>query len=218
MKDPISDIIAWIENSLATYYKFSPLSSANFHLISRHELEEGLGLAIKTRAGVYVSGEGDDLYLGLHINHEISENLKKYDPRQKLTHENLDAFCILVEEVSHFHLILNRIANNKNVSLIELESLGEIDKVLLSYLMLAEQTRSCYLLPLARKIFDTASILVEDERREIYEKASNIAAKFWFRAIDKGLHPFEEVRRYLVHAYNNRDLSTVDAAEIKIAA
>jgi hypothetical protein len=101
------------------------------------------------------------------------------DPRAALTDANLDAFCVLVEEISHFHLILNRAQAGLEVTKLELEWQGEVDKLLVSGLFLERQSGQSYLLPLARKLYDLAAVTAVDD--QLYEEATKYAARFWFQ-------------------------------------
>lgn len=193
---PLADIVAWVEEEVSRYYKFEPQAQAASHLLTSDELREVLDKEASERAGVYITNQGEDIFLGIHFDASIINAIQHQDPRVKLDSGNLDAFCMIIEEVSHFHLMLNRLQKGTDVSRVELESLGEIDKVLLSYIALAQQVNGCQLLPLARKIYDYSYIVAHESQKPVYEKASSVAARFWFRAIDKRLDPLgEEIGR-----------------------
>ena len=96
----------------------------------------------------------------------------------ELSDANLDAFCVLVEEVSHFHLIVNRAEAKLPVTKLELEWQGEVDKLLLCALLLQKQSGDPHVLPLVRRLFDEA-LIISDHNRQRYEEATRFAARFW---------------------------------------
>ncbi len=213
-----AQIVAWVEEEISRYYRFDANTSAVDHLVSAEDLKSVLGKDAEERAGVYLTEADGDIFLGVHFASDIIQSLQDQDPRRGLSNSNLDGFCMVVEEVSHFHLLLHRMHKNISVSRLELESLGEIDKVLISYIALQKQQANCQLLPLVRMIYDGSRIVATESQKHLYEQASAVAARFWFRAVEQGLDPFGELRDYLVTAYRHHDLTTVNALDIKRAA
>lgn len=190
-------VIDYVEQRLAEFYGFDLLARAQDHLVSRSELTHSLGQTVaslpefQARAGVFLQepGSGGDLYIGIHYDSAITDRLAEHDPLRRLDDHNLDAFCILVEELSHFHLILNRMERGQGVSKLELEWQGEVDKLLISAVTLADQAGDLHLSPLARKLFDQAQILGENQ--ELYWQATRHAARLWFAVAQtaEGLTP-----------------------------
>ena len=179
-------VVDRVEAELAQFYGFEPLCRAAEHLIDLDELRAAMGDRVtnlpefSARAAVFLSADtrAQELFIGIHFSDSISSTLTIADPLTRLADENLDQFCVIVEEVSHFHLILNRMAHEQNVSKLELESQGEIDKLLVAALTLARQCGDSHILPLARRLYDQAEIVGGD--RELYWQATKHAARFWF--------------------------------------
>ncbi len=196
-----------VERRLADFYGFVPLAEAKNHLVSRVELAKSLGSSVEAlpefqaRGGVFLqeSAATDDLFIGIHYDDAIGAKLEVHDPLARLDNDNLDEFCTLVEELSHFHLILNRQKQNRGVSKLELEWQGEVDKLLMSATLLEAQAGKFHLSPLARKLFDDAIIVSEDY--ELYWQATRHAARFWFAAASRneGLSP--RLREILRQSY-----------------
>lgn len=204
----VPTIVAEVEQRLAEFYGFARAADAADHLVTRDELKETLGDLVTTlpefdsRAGVFVMENTDDksdLYIGIHLDEAICAQLEAADPTERLDDGNLDAFCVLVEEISHFHLILNRVAKEFPVSKLELEWQGEIDKLLVSALTLKEQAGDLHLEALARKLYDTAVITSADTR--LYWEATKYAARFWREATRAGEDIGPRVRELLRAGY-----------------
>jgi len=197
------DTINFIEDHLTDFYGFKKHSTVTNHLISRIELESLLGEnanshpEYNSRAGVWFSQE-DDFFIGLTFSPSLIESIEKFDPSVSLQQNNLDAFCILIEEISHFHLILNRASTNSVISKLELEAQGEIDKLLISNLLLLSQTGKSHMAALSRVLYDNSQIISEEKNR--YELATKFAARFWNQCIEERTE-IEEIQRQLKENY-----------------
>ena len=148
MTKSVEGIVSYIENILSEYYSFLPIVSATSFMIN----DAGLSAFNATekintddfsvdRGSVLVVNDGDeqDVFIGLHIADNIVQSLEASDPLQSLDGHNLDKFCLLVEELSHFHLILNRISDKKTVSRLELVvQVSKLFFCLIFYLELSE--------------------------------------------------------------------------------
>ena len=222
----LATLFADIEGRLAEIYGFSPRASAIEHLVTREELVATLGDGVATlpefqaRAGVFLTTmepvealQDQDLFIGIHIDPPALGALASVDPGTALTDVNLDPYCLVVEEVSHFHLILNRLDQKRGVSKLELEWQGEIDKLLLCASTLAEQKGDLHLLPLARRLFDQGHLTGVDA--ELYWQATRHAARFWFEALRGegrgGLsHRLKSLLRRVYHAPWAEKVATID--------
>lgn len=205
----VTRIIDYVEHRLAAFYGFALLARASDHLATKAELAASLGRGVeslpefKARAGVFLKEPGDsgELFIGVHYDDDVLARLDRNDPLARLDDRNLDAFCVLIEELSHFHLILNRMERNQGVSKLELEWQGEVDKLLVSAVTLEAQAGDLHLSPLARRLFDHARITGEDQ--ELYWQAHRQAARLWFAVAQRaeGLTPrLREILRQSYHA------------------
>lgn len=206
--DSLPRIISEVERSLAEFYAFEPGSEAASHLVSKDELKASLGRDVEAlpefqaRAGVFLKNErDDDLFIGIHLDESIKTRLETADPTRRLDDGNLDAFCVLVEEISHFHLILNRALDRRSVTKLELEWQGEIDKLLVCAITLKAQAGDSHVEPLARRLYDSAAIVAAD--RDLYWEATRHAARFW-RSPDRQREPLgAAVRALLRRSYRS---------------
>lgn len=131
------------------------------------------------RAATIVDQHNDDtLHLGIHLDQTIRDELKNISPLISLSSINIDTFCVVAEEVSHFTMLTQRAINEHPVSHLELEFQGEIDKVLLASLVLYDQLKHNHWQSLVRLIFDCGRMIRNEEH---YEAANRYAAKFWHR-------------------------------------
>ncbi|MBM4251250.1 MAG: hypothetical protein FJ146_04725 [Deltaproteobacteria bacterium] len=183
----IGRIVDQIEIELSKYYGFLPLARASHHVISDGWVEAAIkGELLRldhpaARGSVYVASDlgSDEIYIGIHLSDSICHPLRMQDPLANLTDTNLDEFCVIVEEVSHFHLIANRTMVGRSVSRLELEFQAEIDKVIVAATFLLNQVGDSHLRPLVNKLFDQSRIIAEGQ--EHYWEASKFAARFWYQ-------------------------------------
>lgn len=181
-KDSFDTILSKIEDELARCYGFVISISARDCLTQSAEAK-AIAAAGNNRAAtlIYQNPGEDELQLGLYFQPKLIETLSAHDPSDQLNHENLDAFCVAVEELSHFHLIANRAYSNQVVSRLELEWQGEIDKWLMSGSFLEKQTGNPHFAQLTRLIFDQ-SICIGFER-DHYEEAHRLAALYCYKLL-----------------------------------
>ncbi len=204
----IGRIVDHVEGELCAFYGFLPRARASEHLISDAWIAEAARFNLfrldhpNERGGVYLTSESveDELYIGIHLAQSVTVPLTRHDPICSLSDTNLDEFWVLVEEVSHFHLIINRASVGRPVSKLELEFQAEIDKVIISAIFLRTQVGDCHLLPLVRKLFDQARIVSNDY--ELYWKATRHAARFWFHQLQTEPQLTERLQEILRRRYD----------------
>lgn len=127
-------------------------------------------------ATLFVEGESM-LDLGVSFSAEIAGQIEGSDPSTVISNQNIDAFCVLIEEISHFHLIVDRGMQERKISKLELEWQAEIDKILVCASLLVEQTGRSHLNALYHLIYNHGTIISEDV--DLYNQATRFAAKFW---------------------------------------
>ncbi|MEZ4742547.1 MAG: hypothetical protein R3B45_08880 [Bdellovibrionota bacterium] len=184
MSKHFKKIIKSIEVELSEYYGFAIDHSASDHLVNEDEikiLQPNMDGAKIDRAGVLFQQEQSEVFIGLHFNSLIKDSLQ-LDPTHCLCNKNLDAFTVVVEELSHFHLLLNRMRANQKLSQLELEWQAEIDKILISGLFLQKSAGDPHIHALKKLIIDRSIITSNDE--ELYFNSSKYAHRFWQDFID----------------------------------
>lgn len=209
MRQTFSGIVNSIEYMLSEYYRFAPVVSASGYMINDAVLSDinSEGKINKAdfqadRGSVLFLNEGEesDLFIGLHIADRVVETIEGCNPLQCLNGENLDVFCLLVEEISHFHLLLNRVSDRKNVTRLELEWQAEIDKLLVSSMILKKQSGFTHFNQLVTALFEDAQIT--NENNDLYKNAARYAAKFWHETIKNSGWSDEKVRNFLMKNYH----------------
>lgn len=123
----------------------------------------------------------------LHLSLRFSPGLSQYFtghecPSVRLTSGNLGLLAIIAEEVSHFHCMCQAAAFEIPVSRFDLELQAEFDKFLISSLFLKKQTGASHPVQLARLLFDSSTIY---QNADIYQRANNIAASWWWSQINQ---------------------------------
>lgn len=144
---PIGALATFLQRSLESSYRLPRGPDVARHLTH----DAGLRAACTGRApaGVDVVDEElllleeeGELFLALYLGESVLEALAQHDPREALHAGNLQAFLHLVEGVSHYRYVVDRAANQRRVTLLELELQAEIDKyVLLVQWLLAQRHR-----------------------------------------------------------------------------
>ena len=180
--------IARIEHSIAAYYGFDCLASVCDYLVTQEQLRAALTTAPdypewQAAGAVWLdnSSSREDLFIAVYFDAQIGQNITTYDPWRQLNNTNLASFCVLIEEISHFHLLLNKMVRGIDLPRLEMEMQGEIDKILICANLLYRQTGSCYLPPLLQKICDEPHPLVSG----LYEQANDHAATFFYRFLQR---------------------------------
>lgn len=174
-------LIESVEEQLARIYRFPLITSAVPFLMSKDQLVNGSSDIVAPRAAVFLTQVEDALEIGIYIQDEVLEILDRHHPHNELNLHNLDAYCVLIEELSHFHLLLQRCKNGRGVSKLELEWQGEIDKLLIAGLLMSEQRKMSCFKDLHKTIFEECTLSADP----VYQEASHYAAKCWHRLLPK---------------------------------
>ena len=189
--EPFTDLLEEVESFLTSYYGIDPLTTATDILLEKEHVADSLDThaseapraAVCLQESTNSPGDDPELFLGIYFETELIDRVLSENPLRSLNHKNLDAFCVLVEELSHFHLIFQRALQNREVSQLELEWQGEVDKFLFSAITLLHQQGNPHLYQLKSVLFDKADIV----NHERYEAANKLAAQFWEGVISKGV-------------------------------
>lgn len=139
---------------------------------------------------------GDTLHISVRISsdlaHYFAENLC---PSIKLTSSNLGLLAIIAEEISHFQCMCRAAESELSVSRFDLELQSEFDKFLIAAEFLEHQVGHHHPVQLARLLFDSSAIY---HNQELYDRANNIAASWWWSQINYYGNGLFEVRPDLI--------------------
>ncbi|RMD80491.1 MAG: hypothetical protein D6809_01075 [Gammaproteobacteria bacterium] len=130
--------------------------------------------------GLLLRQEGEELALSLYLDRALLARFAAHDPLRRLEREGLEAFCLVLEGVSHFVHLAWRAAQDRPVSLLELELQAEVDKYAVAAALLAEQNRGRVPAWLHRALFAGARFRPElaGEALRRYREADRAAAAF----------------------------------------
>jgi hypothetical protein len=124
---------------------------------------------------------GDDVSVGVVLEDSVRARLAAADPRVHLDGSNLDPFCVATEEVSHFVYLLFCAQAERQVTQLELELQGEVDKYLSSVFLLSLQNEGA-VSPLLRELlfrqYHLAGHVTDEEGQERYRRASDLAYRY----------------------------------------
>ncbi len=130
-------LAAELEEALARYYRFKLLANAP-EFLRLVNVDSGLlllDLGIDPGRGATVfNSAGEEISIAIYLAPELAERLGEVRYGQWPENKVLDAFLVLVEELSHFHLILARASRSETVRQVELEYQAELDKLLMASL------------------------------------------------------------------------------------
>ncbi len=128
-----------------------------------------------------VTQKGDDVSLGVVLEDSVCARIAASDPRVHLDGENLDPFCVVTEEVSHFVYLFFCARAARQVTQLELELQGEVDKYLSAVFLLSLQNEGAVAPGLRERLFRhyrLAAHVTDEEGRERYRKASDLAYRY----------------------------------------
>lgn len=204
----VHEIIRRIEQRLATFYDLSlPFEAGSFILpIVPTPLDNQPG-------GRLLVMNEDGLFLGVELNEAAADGVRDISPGNEMSLRQLAALSVVIEEISHFHLVVQRASAGLETSKLELEWQGEVDKLV----VLAALSTGGNLGKTLHRLHDILSgsfrvrsdLPAEDAAR--YEEATRYFECLWFRNLKPAItstaaantSPLEHpaVRQYLRRLY-----------------
>jgi hypothetical protein len=162
----------------------------------------------KVEEKLLVLEETDGMRISLYLSEPLLSFLNKNDPYVELNNENLNAFCIALEGVSHFTYLVWNASHNRPVSQLELEIQAEVDKFV-TVSELIQTNKSSIQWKLIRKTlfgdcrFDSS---LNDEELTRYQHANNFASNFCenLELSNTGGDRTQTVRNQLCRFYRKR--------------
>ncbi len=138
---------------------------------------ERLGVARAPREQLLLTEVDGALEIGLFIDDDSLDNLRRDDPSRALHDGNLGDFLLAVEGVSHFVYLVWRASADRPVSALELELQAEVDKYVTCLLTGDCADRSQQL---RRRLFHDFEYLedLEPQERARYEVANANASRY----------------------------------------
>ena len=140
-------------------------------------LREELAPGSSPDEALLVSESGEELHIALFLDERVLATLQR-TAAEPWSHERLSGFCAAAEGVSHFLYLAHRASSGGQVSQLELEAQGELDKYLAVLLQLWATGRRAASPALRRRLFETSTLRagLSPPERDRYRLASALAA------------------------------------------
>jgi hypothetical protein len=173
---PPPGLLLDVQRRLESLYALEAQAPVTEFLLSEEEAATYPGGGSRT----LVTQDGDLVSLAVVLDGGIFTLLAGADPRVRLDHDNLGAFCTLTEEVSHFVYLHFCARTSRSVTQLELELQAEVDKYLTAVFLLCLQNEGAVSPRLRELLFRryhlAARLTVEQAER--YRAASALAHRY----------------------------------------
>lgn len=149
----------------------------------------------------------NSLELGIHLSDTVRDSLRQFPAGQWVSWsgESLQAFTVATEEVSHFHYLRHHATHGRQVTQLELELQGEIDKFLIAYFTNPSPDSSAQFVELFERFFSQFRLQpgLSHEQQERYLEANRLARRYIHKlgAILRKPEAHEELLRRLRKFY-----------------
>jgi hypothetical protein len=169
-------LLADTQRRLEALYAIEPQPPVAGFLVPEEEAGRYPGGGSRT----LVAQDGEDLSVGVLLDPGVVRALRDTDPRVQLDHSNLQAFCVVTEEVSHFLYVLFCARVARSITRLELELQGEVDKYLCAAFVLSLQNDGAVAPGLRDLLFRHYRLAghLDAEQEERYRAASRLAERY----------------------------------------
>ena len=129
-----------------------------------------------------------EMAVSLYLDPALIDRLARQDPTERLHGGNVADCWAALEGVSHFLCVAWHADHDRPVSLLELEMQAEVDKYVVTYWLMQQQSPRRFPAELRRLLFDRAHVdpILAEGREALYRRASRYAEKFC-RGIERDL-------------------------------
>jgi len=198
-------VLAKLQKQLTDIYQVDRGLDVRDYLITDPRLARLLGqqsLMPNTEESVLLAQDGDGLALSVYLNQELLDRLDAANPMANLQLEQLNDFWIALEGVSHFNYLVWSASKDRSVTLLELELQAEVDKFVMSLLLVSKQGHIEFARQLHALQFEVSRIKpdLDQEQYERYTAASDYAGRFCHhlreRLIDGNERALSELRQF----------------------
>ncbi|ACY19058.1 hypothetical protein [Haliangium ochraceum] len=128
-------VLERLQRGLESTYRIDP-SLAIGDFVIDDAGRRALGVQRTPREQLLLSENQGDLELGVFVDAAVLETLRRHDPGESLHEDNFADFLLALEGVSHFVYVLWCARGQRQFSALELELQAEVDKYLISLLLL----------------------------------------------------------------------------------
>jgi hypothetical protein len=179
-------LVKTIQQQFQSIYQLPQDLSIEDFLINQKTLETAqeercdLISTARHRGFMLLFTEGEELHVGIYLHNQLIDNLRKHNPLLGLHEKNIDDFCILIEEVSHFLYTTWKARHDIKITKLEIELQAEVDKFILCSLYRAQNPDPTYRLPLIELLFEDYQLEknLSEESQQRYHTASRLARHY----------------------------------------
>jgi len=190
-----------------------------FHDIDRLSALQPVHGVRNSKELLFISESTDGLELSLYLDEPTVHELAKNNPFKCLNQDNLNAFCLVAEGISHFVYLIWSATHNRTVSQLELELQAEVDKYILCASMLANQANGKLPANLCDLLFERITYNSDLSReQELRYRLANDYANSYCRRLHHRMINFgesklitNEIRRFyrLWHQHKMKRINTL---------
>jgi hypothetical protein len=197
-----------IQQQFEAIYRLPPLLSIEDFLISQETLEQlaaqKQNLPLTRRGMMLLLPERDEMRVAIYLHNQVMDNLYTYNPFIGLNENNIQAFCIAVEEVSHFLYTTWKVQQSLPITTLELELQAEVDTFILCTLYHLSHGSAIFCSSLMEFLFDSFHVAhdLPSESQHRYSTANTLVRHYCYflddRFIKKSLFPLmmAEIRKF----------------------
>lgn len=198
-------MIADLQQRLNDLYQAAAGYDVRDFLITDPTLARYLGqdaMLTNTRETLLVAEDDEGLAVSLFLDGEMLDRLEEAKPLDRLRAAHLDDLWQVLEGVSHFNCVVWRAAQDRGVSLFELELQAEIDKFVSTVLLAVDQGHTDILSSLHGWLFEDVSYHdgLDAEQLDRYKAANDYAGRFCARLCGRllgdGERAISELRQF----------------------
>lgn len=160
----------------------------DFLVTDRAQLPQGAGDGHAEEELLVAPVVAGELALSLYLDPALLQRLAAADPLERLHGGNVADCLTALEGVSHFLYVVWNASHDRCVTLLELELQAEVDKFVVSHLLLRHQVPGHFPLELRRALFERSRVDPRvGSRAGMYREASGYAGRFC-RHLERSLH------------------------------
>lgn len=194
-----------LQRQLSDIYQVSRTHDVRDYLITDPVLAKIIGqdaVLTNSEETLLVAEDDEGLALSLFLDAEMLGRLESADPLNSLRADSLDDLWKVLEGISHFNCVVWKAAQDRTVTLLELELQGEIDKFVTTMMLALEQADTDLLNRLHGWLFDDVRFHAELDEDQLhrYRSANDYAARFCHglrrQLIDDGQLALSELRQF----------------------
>lgn len=198
-------MLAELQQQLSDIYQVDSAHDVRDFLITDPTLAKCIGqdaMLSNTDETLLVAEDDQGLALSLFLDGDMLARLEAANPFDRLQSGLLDDLWKVLEGVSHFSCVTWKAAQDRTVTLLELELQGEIDKFVTTALLALAQADAELLNGLHGWLFDEVRFHdeLDEEQLDRYRAANDYAARFCHRIREQLLQneiaAFAELRQF----------------------